>query len=258
MTSPAPHDDDVPAVEVRDLHIAFGPKTVLQDVSFDVRRGEIFFIGGNSGCGKSTLFKHIVGLHTPRDGTIHVAGRDAVGARGDDRREMLRGIGVSYQGGALFGSMSILDNVALPLREFTDLTRSQRLAVALSKLRLVGLADAADRLPSEISGGMLKRAAVARALALDPALAILDEPSAGLDPLSSSDLDKLIQTLSRLLETTFLIVSHELRSIFAIADRLLLLDAARKTQVALGAPEALRDSSPDPWVRRFLSPAEAA
>lgn len=230
----------------------------MKDVSFEVQRGEIFFVGGNSGCGKSTLFKHIVGLYTPRGGEIRVAGRDAVGIEGEERREMLRGIGVSYQGGALFGSMSIRDNIVLPLREFTDLTAAQRNAVALSKLQLVGLADAADRLPSEISGGMAKRAAVARALALDPDLVIFDEPSAGLDPLSSSDLDKLIQTLSRLLGTTFLIVSHELRSIFSIADRLLLLDASRKTRVALGPPETLRDSSPDPWVRKFLSPTEAA
>ncbi|MHC4947955.1 MAG: ABC transporter ATP-binding protein [Planctomycetota bacterium] len=250
--------DDLPAIEVRDLHIAFGPKTVLQHVTFDVRPGEIFFVGGNSGCGKSTLFKHIVGLHRPRGGTIRVGGRDAVDISGAARRDMLRTIGISYQGGALFGSMTTLENVMLPLREFTELTPAQRKAVAMTKLRLVGLGDAAGRLPSELSGGMQKRAAVARALALDPELLFLDEPSAGLDPLSSHDLDTLIATLSRLLGTTFVIVSHELASIFAIADRLVLLDAARRTQVAIGPPAELRDGSEDPWVRRFLSGGRAA
>ena len=165
---------------------------------------------------------------------------------------------MSYQGGALFGSMTILENVCLPLREFTDLSAAQQRSVALAKLSLVGLADSAAKLPSEISGGMQKRAAVARALALDPDLVIFDEPSAGLDPLSSSDLDKLIGNLCHLLGTTFIIVSHELRSIFAIADRLLLMDAARRTQVAVGPPEELRDRSPDPWVRNFLSAGAVA
>jgi len=254
-----PTDQDHPAaVEVRNVRLAFGPKTVMQGLTFDVRAGEIFFVGGNSGCGKSTLFKHIVGLHTPAEGEIFVDGRDAVGLTGAERRKVLRGIGVSYQSGALFASMTVLENVCLPLREFTELTPSQRESVGLSKLSLVGLEDAASKLPSEISGGMQKRAAVARALALDPKLVIFDEPSAGLDPLSSSDLDKLIATLRRLLGTTFIIVSHELRSIFSIADRLLLLDAARKTQVALGPPADLRDKSPDPWVRNFLTAGAAA
>jgi len=249
---------DVPAIEIRDLEIGFGTRTILQDVTFDVQPGEIFFVGGNSGCGKSTLFKHIVGLYTPRGGDIRVAGQEAVGISGEARRTMLRGIGISYQGSALFGSMTILENVILPLREFTDLAPAQRRAVAMTKLRLVGLADAADRLPNEISGGMQKRAAVARALSLDPGLMFLDEPSAGLDPLSSHDLDTLIATLSRLLGTTFVIVSHELRSIFSIADRLLLLDAARRTQVALGPPAELRDHSDDQWVRQFLTGGQAA
>ena len=175
-----------------------------------------------------------------------------------EQKQLLRRIGVSYQGGALFGSMTVLENVCLPLREFTALTPDQRRFVGLSKLALVGLQAAAERYPSEISGGMQKRVAVARALSLDPDLVILDEPSAGLDPLSSSDLDRLIKTLSSLLGTTFIIVSHELRSIFAIADRLLLLDAARKTRVALGPPAELRDACADDWVRSFLTAGEAA
>jgi phospholipid/cholesterol/gamma-HCH transport system ATP-binding protein len=251
-------DSDTPAVEVRNLRMAFGSKTIMQNVNFEVARGEIFFLGGNSGCGKSTLFKHIVGLFKPADGEIRVGGLNVVEATGTSRRDFLRTIGVSYQGGALFGSMTVLENVSLPLQEFTDLDRSQRWSVGMSKLALVGLADAADRYPSEISGGMQKRVAVARALALDPPLVIFDEPSAGLDPLSSSDLDLLIKSLSRRLGTTFIIVSHELRSIFSIGDRLLLLDAARRTQVAVGRPTELRDSCPDDWVRSFLTAGEAA
>jgi phospholipid/cholesterol/gamma-HCH transport system ATP-binding protein len=230
----------------------------MRDLAFDVQRGEVFFIGGNSGSGKSTLFKHIVGLYRPAEGEIHIGGENAVGIEGRARRRLLRRIGVSYQGGALFGSMTALENVCLPLREFTDLSAAQRRSVGLAKLSLVGLADAAEKLPSEVSGGMRKRVAVARALALDPELVIFDEPGAGLDPLSSSELDRLIGNLSRLLGTTFIVVSHELRSIFAIADRLLLLDSARGTQVALGPPRELRDRSPDDWVRNFLSAGAAA
>ena len=230
----------------------------MRDLAFDVQRGEVFFIGGNSGSGKSTLFKHIVGLYRPAEGEIRIGGENTVGIEGKARRHLLRRIGVSYQGGALFGSMTALENVCLPLSEFTDLSVAQRRSVGLAKLSLVDLADAAERLPSEISGGMCKRVAVARALALDPDLVIFDEPGAGLDPLSSSDLDRLIGTLSRLLGTTFIVVSHELRSIFAIADRLLLLDSARGTQVALGPPLELRDRSPDTWVRKFLSAGAAA
>jgi phospholipid/cholesterol/gamma-HCH transport system ATP-binding protein len=230
----------------------------MRDLAFDVQRGEVFFIGGNSGSGKSTLFKHIVGLCRPAEGEIHIGGENAVGIEGRARRRLLRRIGVSYQGGALFGSMTALENVCLPLREFTDLSAAQRRSVGLAKLSLVGLADAAEKLPSEVSGGMRKRVAVARALALDPELVIFDEPGAGLDPLSSSELDRLIGNLSRLLGTTFIVVSHELRSIFAIADRLLLLDSARGTQVALGPPRELRDRSPDDWVRNFLSAGAAA
>ncbi len=249
---------ETPIVDVRNLRMAFGPKVVLEDINFKVHKGEIFFIGGNSGCGKSTLFKHIVGLIPPAAGEIYVDGMDAVNFTPKEHQRLLRHVGVSYQGGALFSSMSILENVCMPLREFTDLNAKEREAVGMTKLSLVGLAPAASKLPAEVSGGMLKRAAVARALALDPDLVIFDEPSAGLDPLSSSDLDRLIATLSRLLSTTFIIVSHELRSIFSIADRLLLLDAARKTQVGLGPPKELRESSPDSWVRSFLNPGAAA
>jgi phospholipid/cholesterol/gamma-HCH transport system ATP-binding protein len=246
----------VPALEVKDLTMAVGSRLLQRDLNFTIAPGEVFFVGGNSGCGKSTLFKHIVGLYRPASGSILLDGDDAVNTTPQKRRDILRKIGVSYQGGALFGSMTVVENVMLPLREFTDLSPDQRREVAMAKLSLVGLADAAEKLPSEVSGGMLKRAAAARALALDPKLVIFDEPSAGLDPISSHDLDILIATLSRLLGTTFMIISHELNSIFAIADRLLLLDAGRKTQVALGPPLELRDHSPDPWVRAFLNPKD--
>jgi phospholipid/cholesterol/gamma-HCH transport system ATP-binding protein len=244
----------VPALEVRDLTMAIGSRVLQRGLNFTIKPGEVFFVGGDSGCGKSMLFKHVVGLYRPVSGSILLEGIDAVNTTPQKRREILRKIGVSYQGGALFGSMTVIENVMLPLREFTDLTADQRREVALAKLSLVGLADAAEKLPSEISGGMLKRAAVARALALDPRLVIFDEPSAGLDPISSHDLDRLVATLSRLLGTTFMIISHELNSIFSIADRLLLLDGGRQTQVGLGPPAELRDHSPDPWVRSFLNP----
>jgi phospholipid/cholesterol/gamma-HCH transport system ATP-binding protein len=246
--------DAVPVLEVKDLTMAIGPRVLQRDLNFTIQPGEVFFVSGSLGCGKSTLFKHVVGLYRSASGSILLDGDDAVTATPQKRREILRKIGVSYQGGALFGSMTVIENVMLPLREFTDLSPDQCRDVAIAKLSLVGCADAAERLPSEVSGVVLKRAAAARALALDPRLVIFDEPSAGLDPISSHDLDTLIATLSRLLGTTFMIITRELNSIFAIADRLLLLDAGRKTQVALGSPAELREHSPDPWVQTFLDP----
>ncbi len=243
-----------PIIRVEALHAVYGAKTILRDVTFDIRPGEVFIIAGGSGCGKSTLLKHMIGLFAPAAGRILIDGDDMTAARNDRARApILRKLGVAYQSGALFGSMTCIENVRLPMEEFTALPRQAMNTVALGKLKLVGLEDAAHLLPSEISGGMQKRVAIARAMALDPKILFLDEPSAGLDPIASADLDSMILTLSRMLGTTFVIVTHELSSIFSIASRVLLLDAATKTVVALGDPVSLRDRSGAVQVREFFS-----
>lgn len=245
--------DGKPIIQVEKLRAGYGGKIVLQDITFDVRRSEVFVIAGGSGSGKSTLLKHMIGLYKPAGGRILIEGDDIAAADGLRMAQIQRKFGVAYQGGALFGSMTLLENVKLPLEELSDLPPSIMDLVALTKLQLVDLADAAQQLPSELSGGMQKRAAIARAIALDPAILFLDEPSAGLDPITSAALDQLILTLNRLLGSTFVIVSHELPSIFAIADRVALLDAATKTMIALDDPVALRDRSPNPHVRAFFN-----
>lgn len=241
------------AITVDHFAAAYGGRNVLHDVSFDVRRGEIFVIAGGSGCGKSTLLKHMIGLYRPAAGRILINGEDVAASAGTRRQRLLRSFGVSFQGGALFGSMTVLENVRLPIEEFTALTREMANIVSLTKLQLVQLASAAQKLPAELSGGMQKRAAIARALALDPGIVFLDEPSAGLDPITSAELDELIRALNHLLGITFVIVTHELASIFAIADRVAVLDAASKTLVALDEPARLRDESPIPSVRAFMT-----
>jgi phospholipid/cholesterol/gamma-HCH transport system ATP-binding protein len=238
---------------VRDFHAAYGGKDVLTNVTFDVYPGEVFIVAGGSGCGKSTLLKHMIGLYRPAGGQLLIDGDD-IGSAGESLKTgILRKIGVAYQGGALFGSMSCLGNVRLPLEEFTDLPDEAMDAISMAKLKLVELEHAAHLMPSEISGGMQKRVALARAMALDPKILFLDEPSAGLDPITSADLDSLILSLSRMLGTTFIIVTHELPSIFSIASRVLVLDASVKTMVAIGDPVSLRDRSQNPWVREFFS-----
>jgi phospholipid/cholesterol/gamma-HCH transport system ATP-binding protein len=239
-------------IRVRDLVCGYGDLTVLRDIEFAVAEGEIFVILGGSGSGKSTLLRHMIGLMQPRAGTIEIAGERFDGLRGPDRARMLRRIGVLYQSGALFSAMTLAENVGLPLVEFTDLPPRAVREIASMKLGMVGLAGFEEYLPSEISGGMRKRAGVARALALDPTLLFFDEPSAGLDPISSAELDRLILGLRENLGTTIVIVTHELASIFAVADRCIVLDGARNTIVARGVPAELRDSSDDPFVRAFF------
>ena len=250
---PGASDHDGPAVVVRDVAQRFGPTTIFRDVSFIVEAGEIFAILGGSGCGKSTLLKQLIGLLPPTEGSITVRGRTITGPDGAAaRRAVLREVGVMFQSGALFGSMTLLENVMLPLEMFTDLPEQAREAVALVKLGFVGLGAAAGLRPAEISGGMAKRAAIARAMALDPPLLFLDEPSAGLDPITSAGLDQLLLDLRRDLGATFVVVSHELASVLSIADRCIMLDRAAQGVIAEGEPKRLRDESSHPTVRAFF------
>ena len=253
MPDPATTDAAEPIIRVRDLTVGYADVVLLEHVSFDVRHGEVFVILGGSGSGKSTLLKHMIGLLEPASGGVTIDGDDIVAASGDARRAILRKLGVMYQSGALFGSMTLAENVRLPLEEYTDLTGDEIELIARMKLALVGLGMFTGHLPSEISGGMQKRAAIARAMALDPGILFLDEPSAGLDPITSAELDALIKRLARNLGVTFVIVTHELPSIFSIADRVIMLDRRRRGIVAEGDPRRLRDESADPWVRQFFN-----
>lgn len=239
-------------VEVESLTAGYNGQAVVEDVSFAVAPGEIFFIVGTSGCGKSTVLKHIIGLHDPIAGRVSIEGRDVSASEGEARSQILRRIGVLYQTGALFGSMTLAENVRLPLDEFTDLPREAKDLIVRMKLREVDLEDAGDQMPGEVSGGMRKRAALARAMALDPPILFLDEPSAGLDPITSAELDDLIVRVSRNLGITVVIVSHELASIFGIADRVVMLDKEARGVVAAGRPEELRDDRDNEKAWRFF------
>lgn len=227
--------------------------TILADVSFEVAKGEVFVLLGGSGCGKSTIMKHMIGLNPVLGGKLRVCGMEWTHAT---RQALCRKIGVMYQSGALFGNMTCLENVLLPLEEFSKLRRKARIEKAMELLRAVELEDAADKMPAEISGGMRKRVSIARAMALEPEVVFLDEPSAGLDPVTSCALDELVLKLKRERNMTFVVVTHELPSIFKIADRCAMFDRARRALVALGTPAGLRDSSSDPFVRNFFSRGE--
>ncbi|MGE0432373.1 MAG: ABC transporter ATP-binding protein [Planctomycetota bacterium] len=228
-----------PIIRVTNVRLAYGDTIVLDHITFDVFPGEVFVILGGSGCGKSTLLKHIIRLYRAAAGSVLIDGEDIVPAEGALLERILRRFGVMYQSGALFGSMTLLENVRLPLEEFTTLPPDAMTLIARTRLSLVGLEPYRNYYPSEISGGMQKRAAIARAMALDPRILFLDEPSAGLDPVTSAELDDLIIKLSRNLGITFVIVTHELPSIMAIADRAIMLDKQTRGMLAVGTPREL-------------------
>jgi len=240
-----------PVIEVEQVCAGYDT-TLLDEVSFRINRGEVFAILGGSGCGKSTLLKHIIGLIPPLGGTIRLMGDRLFGGPEAERERAMRRFGVTYQSGALFGSMTLLENVCLPLESFTALPRAARHLLAEMKLDLVGLKAFADFFPGDLSGGMKKRAAIARAMALDPEILFLDEPSAGLDPVTSAELDRLILQLRDTQGVTVVMVTHELASIHGVADRCVMLDKATRGVIAEGPPAALRDRPPNAAVRAFF------
>ena len=246
-----------PCIVVRDLTMAFGSFVLQRDLNFTVNRGDIFIIMGGSGCGKSTLIRHMVGLQTPAKGEVRYGDENFWEADPGEREKLMRRFGMLYQSGALWSSMTLAENVALPLEEYTDLDPASIRENASLKLALVGLKGFEEYYPSEISGGMKKRAGLARAMALDPDILFFDEPSAGLDPISARLLDDLILELRDSLDTTIVVVTHELASIFAIGNNSVFLDADTKTMIASGDPKKLRDESPNPKVRNFLTRSKA-
>jgi phospholipid/cholesterol/gamma-HCH transport system ATP-binding protein len=238
-------------LQVEQMSMAFGDKLVQHDLNFSVLAGEVFVICGGSGCGKSTLLRHLVGLQPPAAGRVLYGSRDLYAAGAATLAALRREFGVTFQAGALWTSMTVGENVMLPLQLFTSMDPQAQEEEARFKLALVGLEASFDAEPAALSGGMVKRAAIARALALNPALVFLDEPSAGLDPLSAAGVDALILHLKQDLGTTVVMVSHDLESIFNVADRALFLDAASKTMTALGPPRELQASGP-PGVQAFF------
>jgi phospholipid/cholesterol/gamma-HCH transport system ATP-binding protein len=241
------------AVSVRNLRVGYGKRVLLDNASFDVQRGEIAVILGGSGSGKSSLMKNIIGLYEPMAGDILIAGRSIVQAHAAEKAELQRGLGVMYQSGALFGSLTVLENVRFPLDQFTDLALADKNLTARMLLQQVAMGNAESLMPAELSGGMLKRAGIARAMALGCDILLLDEPSAGLDPITGANLDQTILSLRKNLGITFVVVTHELQSIFTIADRAIMLDPVSRSVIAEGSPADLRARSTDPRVRQFFN-----
>jgi phospholipid/cholesterol/gamma-HCH transport system ATP-binding protein len=253
----AKRQDEQAHIRAEDLTMAYGDFLIQENLNFTVRRGEVFIIMGGSGCGKSTLLKIMIGLKSPAQGDVYYDG-EAFWAQPDERREQMKQkFGTLFQSGALWSSMTLAENIQLPLSQYTELTDAEMRDVASYKLMLVGLAGFEDYYPSEISGGMKKRAALARAMAMDPEILFFDEPSAGLDPISARLLDDLILELRDTLGTTVVVVTHELASIFSIGDNSIFLDVDTRTQLATGDPNDLRDHHPNYVVRNFLQRGNA-
>ncbi|MGZ3557996.1 MAG: ABC transporter ATP-binding protein [Thermodesulfobacteriota bacterium] len=245
--------DKAPVITVEHLTARFGSNTIFENVSFEVYKGEIFVILGGSGCGKSTPMKHMIGLYEAESGKVVINGIDVTKADEKQLKEMRLDIGVAFQSGSLFGSMTLAENVALPLQEYTALSTEWIDLIVKMKLGMVQLAGYENHLPEELSGGMKKRAGLARAMAMDPTVLFFDEPSAGLDPITSAELDSLIKSINAGMGTTMVIVTHELQSILNIADRIIMLDKAAKGIIAEGDPKWLKDQATDPRVRNFFN-----
>jgi len=250
MSTPEPH------IIVEDLTMAYGSFVLQRDLTFTINRSDIFIIMGGSGCGKSTLLRHLVGLKAPAKGRVMYGETNFWETVPEERDQLMRGLGVLYQSGALWSSMTLAENIALPLQEYTKLNPAEIHDIVELKLSLVGLAGFSDYYPSEISGGMKKRAGIARAMAMDAEILFFDEPSAGLDPISARQLDDLILELRESLGSTIVIVTHELASIFAIGNNSVFLDPDTKTMIAGGNPKQLLQETNDPKVRSFLTRGE--
>ncbi len=257
-TASASATSETPVIVVDQLTARFGDNTIFDQVSFKVNRGEILVILGGSGCGKSVLLKHMIGLYKPANGRVLVNGVDINTDDESILRQVRMDLGVLFQSGALFGSMTLAENVSLPIQEYTDLDLATIELIVRMKLGLVSLAGYENHLPSEISGGMQKRAGLARAMALDPTILFFDEPSAGLDPITSVELDNLIKSINAGMGTTMIIVTHELESIFNIAHRVIMLDKEARGIIAEGDPRELKDHSTDPRVLNFFNRRPAA